>query len=259
MDERLRWEQAADDLYAPPHFAPDAVSYGPWAAGESELQLLGPMTGLDVVDLGCGGGENAVALAQAGAAVTGIDISGRALARGARLATQFGVEVAWRCGDMHAAATWDGLRCDLILATYVLPYSQDVPGLLARCMAALKPGGRLVASFDHPLRACFWDAEDGETVTYPVRDYHADAPLHWQINAAQVEYRPRTTGFWVDALLAAGLTLARLVEPPPPPALVAEYWPEDSGAAPLAHIPHTLILVAQHEHQYEQRASLSDT
>lgn len=45
----------------------------PWAGVGPGHDLLGDLTGLTVVELGCGNGDNAAALASAGGEVTGID------------------------------------------------------------------------------------------------------------------------------------------------------------------------------------------
>lgn len=38
------------------------VHYGPLSAGESELKLLGNVRGKDILEIGCGGGQNAIVL-----------------------------------------------------------------------------------------------------------------------------------------------------------------------------------------------------
>ena len=58
----------------------------PWYAKEYRFRLLGDLTGLRVLDVGCGMGENAVLLASRGAVVTGIDVSPGSIAAARRLA-----------------------------------------------------------------------------------------------------------------------------------------------------------------------------
>jgi 2-polyprenyl-3-methyl-5-hydroxy-6-metoxy-1,4-benzoquinol methylase len=53
----------------------ETVHYGPLCPGEDRLGLLGDISGKKVVDLGCGGGQNSVALKKMGAEVMGVDIS----------------------------------------------------------------------------------------------------------------------------------------------------------------------------------------
>lgn len=43
--------------------------------GEAAMAALGPVAGLRVLDLGCGGGETTLALAEAGAEAAGVDVS----------------------------------------------------------------------------------------------------------------------------------------------------------------------------------------
>jgi len=68
-EETARWFQADLDL-------PVAVNWdGLGELTEADLGLLGDVAGADVVELGCGGGQCAVALAERGADVVGVDLS----------------------------------------------------------------------------------------------------------------------------------------------------------------------------------------
>ena len=53
----------------------DVVTYGPDVPREDSLRLLGSVDGKRVLDLGCGAGHNAIALARHGAKVIGVDAS----------------------------------------------------------------------------------------------------------------------------------------------------------------------------------------
>lgn len=228
----------ADDL-------PQEVLFGPWAEGETALQILGPLDGLRVLDLGCGSGENAVVMAQAGASVVGMDISAFQIAQARQLAAQTGVEIELRQGDMHTPRLWEGLTVDLILAGYVLPYSPAPQQVFAHCMKALAPGGRLVLSMDHPLRGCFWDEDAQELIGFPVRAYHDEKPIARLIDETPVRYFNRPTESWMGLLYEAGFVVTRMLEPRTPQARVADLWPAESPLEPLGNLPHLLILVAQ--------------
>jgi hypothetical protein len=54
-----------------------------------------------------------------------------------------------------------------------------------------------------------------------------------------------TVGRWIDLLAAAGLHTVRVVEPPPPTAMLDEFWPEDGPLAALRCVPQTVIFVAE--------------
>jgi SAM-dependent methyltransferase len=176
-----------------------------------------------------------------------LDVSDAQIAYASALADRHGVSPELVCGDMHTLESLTATCYNLILAAYVLPYSAE-PLLLAQVIYnCLKPGGRLVASMDHPVRSCFWDQAAGELEPFPVRDYHSRVPMGWRIGETPVEYHHRTVGEWIEIVQGAGLQLERLVEPRPPAELAADYWPADSALAPLAHIPHTLILIASRD------------
>jgi SAM-dependent methyltransferase len=222
------------------------VSYGNLAPSEDELGLLGVLAGASVLDIGCGGGQNAVACALAGAKVVGIDISGAQLASARQLAAAHGVAIGWQQDDVANLGRELTARFDFVLAIQVLPYLDDPAAMIRLIRAFLRPGGKLVTSIDHPLRNCFYDTELEELSPYPVRSYDDERPLLWNFAAGmpmQAHHRP--LGEWLGWVVAAGLELPQLIEAPAPPELCDELWPEDSPLAPLRHIPHTAIFVAQ--------------
>ena len=51
------------------------VHWGPISAGESSLRLLGNVKNKDILEIGCGGGQNAIVLKTWGARPVGLDIS----------------------------------------------------------------------------------------------------------------------------------------------------------------------------------------
>lgn len=59
--------------------------WGPEGLPESDARLLGEVAGLDVLEVGCGGGQGARWAAAAGARVVGVDLSAGMLAQGRRI------------------------------------------------------------------------------------------------------------------------------------------------------------------------------
>jgi SAM-dependent methyltransferase len=239
------WDRASEHYLGWRGDDVDFVSYGNLAPGEDELRLLGDLRGQRVLDIGCGGGHNAVACARAGATVVGLDISAVQLRAARRLAQTHGVEVEWLHGDGMSLQGWQAARFDLILAIQVLPYVDGVATLLHITRNLLQPGGRLVFSIDHPIRNCFIDSDADELSPYPVRSYFDTQPLLWNF-ATEVPMQAlhRPLGQWIEWVLGAGLRLQQLIEAPVPQALAAELWPEDSPLYPLHTLPHTAIFVA---------------
>src|SRR3972149_5538370 len=75
VDIRKSWDKIAEYYNIRYEISCDVVHYGPLCPGEDRLRLLGDIRGKKVIDMGCGGGQNAVALAKMGAKVTAVDFS----------------------------------------------------------------------------------------------------------------------------------------------------------------------------------------
>ncbi len=76
------------------------LQYGPDGPTESDVRLIGPVSGKRVLDLGCGDGAAAVTLAQQGAVVIAVDASEARLQRASRRAEEQDVRLEWRTSDL---------------------------------------------------------------------------------------------------------------------------------------------------------------
>ena len=247
VDQRMAWNAVSARYQRLHEFPTDDVSYSPWAPPESELRLLGDVAGLHILDLGCGGGQNGIALARLGAHVTGIDPSEMQLAHARRLAAAAHIPVEFVQGSGEDLGTLGDGCFDVIFSSNTFPYIADMRRCLAECARVLRPGGRLVFSLDHPARDCFFDEEAGELLPYPARSYFDESAVRWAFDGTSVrmESHRRTLSAWIALLVDAGFTLARLVEPPPPTALLDDLWPEDDPRAPLRNLPQCAIFVGE--------------
>ncbi len=89
--------------------APDAI---PWDIRQAqprlmELEALGAI-GEEVLDAGCGLGDNAIYLARKGYAVTGLDSSPTAIAKARARAAEAGVRVCFEVADVTELACYEG-------------------------------------------------------------------------------------------------------------------------------------------------------
>lgn len=99
--------------------------------------VLGP-----VLDLACGGGRNAVFLAELGFEVEGVDVSDEALAVAAGRAREAGVTVRLRRADLESGAPGAVLPANAYSAVVVVKYLHRP--LIPAIKAALRPGGIIV-------------------------------------------------------------------------------------------------------------------
>lgn len=183
------------------------------------IELLGDVSGRRVLDLGCGGGQLAFYLAEAGAAgVIGIDTSERMLdvAR-----TQWAhPSVSYRPGSMEEADFPDG-AFDRVVSSLALHYVCDYAGLVQRIARWLSPGGVLVFSVEHPIYTARASDEgwvtdpDGTRVAWAL-DRYADEGLRehcWVVPGVQRYHRTLAT--ILNTLIDAGLAIERVVESAP--------------------------------------------
>jgi 2-polyprenyl-6-hydroxyphenyl methylase/3-demethylubiquinone-9 3-methyltransferase len=125
--ERI-WAGAPDEV-APEHFAL-----------RREFLLAGARAGERVLDLGCGDGAFAQALAEHGADPVGADVALEALRRARLRAPQLEFRHSGEVlpfGDGEFAVVWAG---------ELFEHVQDGLGLLAEVTRVLRPGGRLLLS-----------------------------------------------------------------------------------------------------------------
>ena len=110
------------------------------------LRADATLTGLRLLDVGCGGGLMAEPLAEDGATVVGIDASAGNIGAARRHAeAQPALALDYRVGEPLATLQPDE-RFDVVLALEVVEHVEDVPAFLAAVAAHVAPGGLLIAS-----------------------------------------------------------------------------------------------------------------
>lgn len=107
------------------------------------LELCGNPAGLQVLDVGCGDGDLAVALFRRGANVTGLDADPRMLAAAERRLRDEHASATLVEGDIHALPFADS-SFDVVTAVAVLCLVPDAQSAVRAMARVLKPGGRLV-------------------------------------------------------------------------------------------------------------------
>jgi SAM-dependent methyltransferase len=130
------------------------VEYLDKVTAQSEMQrykrrsydLLGPAPGARILEIGCGTGDDAIALAaRVGdtGAVVGLDHSASLIAEAQRRVEGRGLPVEFRVGDVHAldvsTASFDACRADRVFM-----HLGDMGQALAEMVRVTRPGGRVV-------------------------------------------------------------------------------------------------------------------
>jgi len=112
---------------------------------DRDPRRLDSLTGLRILDIGCGGGILSEPLARLGAEVTGADPSETNIAVARLHAAEGGLAVDYRATTAEALSA-AGERFDIVLAMEVVEHVADV-NLFVRLVASMvRPGGLMIAA-----------------------------------------------------------------------------------------------------------------
>lgn len=191
----------------------------------SFMSLLPDARGARVLDLGCGAGQLALHLAQAGAAeVVGVDLSERMLA--IAHAERSHPRVTYLRAPLEDI-TFEDAGFDLVVSSLAFHYVEDFAVLAARIARWLTPGGLLVFSTEHPVflsRATSdgWVETTGQSAApaWLLHRYGEEGPREedWIVPGVRKVHRMLST--ILNDLVAAGLTVERVLEPMPDAAML---------------------------------------
>lgn len=203
------YEQFADRYAAAAPTKPHNALY----ERPATLSLLpADLSGMRVLDAGCGPGLYAEALARRGASVHAFDVT-PAMVEIARQRTA-GLDVEVRTGNLEAPLSWlENERFDLVLCPLVLDYIESWGPVFSEFHRVARKGATLVFSAGHPMDE--WRVFGGDD-----KHYHRieQCGMPW---SGFGEPAPVVDGFrrsfeqFFNPLLAAGWALERVLEPRP--------------------------------------------
>ena len=186
------------------------------------FSLVPDLTGLSVLDLGCGYGENCAEFLRLGAAkVVGVDISTKMLEVAKRETS--GVEYIH--ADMSDLSVIEG-NFDVVFSSLAIHYIEDFGKLCAQVFDLLNPHGYFIFSQEHPfttapLKGASWTKnENGERLHYNLSDYQrcGKREMTWFIDGV-IKYH-RTFSEIVNTLLTTGFSIEGMLEPAPSEELI---------------------------------------
>ena len=181
------------------------------------LDLAGDVRGRTILDAGCGSGPLAAELVARGADVVGFDGSPAMIDLARR---RLGEAVPLTVHDLAEPLPYDDETFDDVVASLVLHHLEDWDRPLAEIRRVLKPGGRLIASVNHPF---------AQVLNAPTADYFATRLYDEEVELAG---KPTVLTFWhrplrevVRAVTDAGLGIRVIDEPAPSPDTPADLLP----------------------------------
>jgi ubiquinone/menaquinone biosynthesis C-methylase UbiE len=220
--------------------------------------FAGDLSGLQVLDAGCGEGFNTRLLAQTGAKMTGIDLSEKMieLARAEEHREPRGI--CYEVASMTDMSIFADDSFEAIISTMAIMDCADYCGSIREFRRVLKPNGLLAFNIIHP---CFqnavvgWEMDArGKVTAIRIGDYFDASPVieQWKFHAAPdfeknqpftVPYFRRTMTEYINTLCDNGFRIAGILEPRPSD----EACKVNSGLKKHQMIPQSLCIKARKE------------
>jgi ubiquinone/menaquinone biosynthesis C-methylase UbiE len=131
-------------------------------------RLLGDVSGLSVLDAGCGTGRHAIRLAGAGAMVDALDFSTGMLQQAREKAGAAGI--SFRVHDLSEPLPFPAGTFDRVVCGLVVDHIANLDGLFGEMLRVCRPSGWVVVSVMHPammlrgVQARFHDPKSGQEV-----------------------------------------------------------------------------------------------
>ncbi|WP_284945164.1 bifunctional 2-polyprenyl-6-hydroxyphenol methylase/3-demethylubiquinol 3-O-methyltransferase UbiG [Acidisoma cladoniae] len=152
LDEVARFDALAQDWWAPDGPMAPLHRMNPLRARWITQRLAKPLAG-EILDIGCGAGLLAEALAKAGFSVLGLDAAEAAIAAARVHAQGQNLPLRYRAGRIEDVIA-EGTRFPVVTALEVIEHVPDPQVFLQRLAEVLEPGGLLfVSTLNRSLRS----------------------------------------------------------------------------------------------------------
>lgn len=210
------------------------------------LRLIGPVKGLDVLDLGCGEGYHARIFARRGARVTAVDQSNRLIEYALDEERKLRQGVRYIVADASDLSMLDDRSLDLVASFMAMMDITDYRRAIREVSRVLRPGGRFVFSITHPCFDVLYDkgrmvsgwvmrrgakAKTSANALYFRVDNYFSTGIYefsWKMRHLEKPFVTQgwhlTLGDYFRELGRAGLLVRNLIEPQPT-AKGLKVWP----------------------------------
>lgn len=212
---RAYWDEVNAPLYAEPGtraWAREEIHWGIFGALEKDLHALpADVSGLDVIELGCGTAYFGAWLARRGARVTGVDNSAEQLKTARRLQDEHGLHFPLVHGNAEATGLPDA-AFDLAVSEYGASIWADPYRWIPEASRLLRPGGELVFLTNGTLWVLTVPETDdaGPAGERLLRPYFGMHRFEWPDDPG-VEFH-LGIGDWVRLLRANGFEIIDFIE-----------------------------------------------
>jgi ubiquinone/menaquinone biosynthesis C-methylase UbiE len=177
---KTSWDLHARRFYKEDYLSLDVIDFDSYDyPTDKDLNIIGDVQGLHVLEIGSGSCNCGIALARKGANVICSDLSQEQLKIGKQVAEKAGVNISTVCSDMTDLSFIGSNTIDLVISMSALDYVEDFGKVCSEVSRVLIQGGRFVFSATHPMMFCI-----GATELWPEEkadpNYHYRGPVEWK-------------------------------------------------------------------------------
>jgi SAM-dependent methyltransferase len=200
------------DASAARAWAQEEITWGVFHSPESQLNVLGDVNGLDIVELGCGTAYFSAWLARRGARVVGVDPTPAQLETARRMQRETGIEFPLIEATGEDVPLPDS-SFDLVHSEYGAAIWADPYLWIPEAARLVRTGGRLIFLRNSTVAVLCTTMDEVRTeLVRPQLGLHR---IDWH-DTGEAEFH-LGHGDWIDLLRANGFELERLVELFAPP------------------------------------------
>ncbi|NLY89455.1 MAG: class I SAM-dependent methyltransferase [Firmicutes bacterium] len=178
------------------------------------LAACGDVTGLRILDCGCGEGRFCRILMERGAAyVLGLDLCEPMIAAARELQSE---REAYRVQDAQDLGFLEDETFDLVVSYLNQCDLLDFAANTKEVFRVLKKGGRFIIANLHPMRSATgkWHrGPDGEKLYVTVDNYFAEGERHWPIMGTMITNFHRSLSTYINTFIETGFLIKKIIEP----------------------------------------------
>ena len=241
------WDEVASIFYA----GTALPKYGPLASTENELHLIQDLDGKRVLELGCGSGHTLAYLWENknSSELWGLDFSEEQIRFAKEFLDNKNFPAKLFIASMDENPGIPENYFDLVVSIYSLGWTPDLPGTLARVYSYLKPGGKFIFSWEHPVYRCLnYDAAIGKYI-FEHSYVEESSVLNPSWKGVEIVMNSRKLSTYLNAITQSGLVLELVIESEPNIALAREqdFSPDKWYSIQRAQLISTTFIVSAHK------------
>jgi len=209
------WNRISENYQQKSGIPTDDVYWGDFVATESQLKILGDVTGKRILEIGCGGAQNSITLSKWGARTFGVDLSRKQILYGRRLVRNENTGVGLLVCNMEKLPFKDE-SFDIVTTAVSLHYAPDLDAVVAEANRILVEGGYFTFSTAHPFSEGKLVKCRGKSAV-ALRNYFKRRIVRWidklpDGSRVKMHSYYRTLQDYFDALTKNGFVVERYME-----------------------------------------------